>query len=382
MATARISYQTATLDSARECALLGAHQRTIARITGLAPTFISRFVFDKNNRAPRGRPRYEDDYIFRAPLRFRAEACAVALRYAELVGSGFAPARALITAYRHQAASSDALMMGFDEAFFLIARLHGLWSVSTRTLQLIQCERCGCWHIVAVGPYEMRGCRFCKLLAGARSGAGDGSGAGRLRSSPNRANRRGHVASEFANQIDALRFERWLQEIGAHKRVVSALMSTFPDAPASLQRIAPTELVRKYQALPLHHWSVKVPTLKRAGYSLIAKHFLDLLERGFVAEHAIVAAFDHTNRLCPARLSFDRCFEVVSLLAARWGVTERALSLRCCRRCGSLFLFSSKEVSGAHCPFCTLQRRPEHYFGPAANAATPDSVIFSGAIPS
>jgi len=36
-----------SLETARECALLGARKRTIAWITGLPPTFILRNVFDR-----------------------------------------------------------------------------------------------------------------------------------------------------------------------------------------------------------------------------------------------------------------------------------------------------------------------------------------------
>ncbi|MEO8249194.1 MAG: hypothetical protein ABI589_07480 [Burkholderiales bacterium] len=362
MATARIGYQIATLETARECALLGAHPRTIAMVTGLAPDFIRRSVFDATNRAPRGRPRYEDDYIFRAPLRFRAEACAVARHYAELIENGFSPARSLISAYSHQSSSSEPLMLAFDEAFHLIARLHGLWSTSTRTLQLVKCERCGSPQIAPAGPFRQHGCRFCKLLLGPRA-VEDSSSAGPSSGVPSRLNRMGRVASQFGNQIAALRFERKLVALGAHKRVVSALMSSYPETPPSLRRPAPSALVRLRQPLSLHRWSAVVAPLHRASYSLLAKHYRDQVDRGIVPEHAIVAAFLHTAELCPSPLNFNRCFEVASLFTARWGVAEQALTLRSCRKCASMFILSPLDRDGAHCPFCTLLRFPTRYFG-------------------
>lgn len=371
MATARIAYQIATLETARECALLGAHPRTIAMVTGLAPDFIRRSVFDQTNRAPRGRPRYEDDYIFRAPLRFRAEACAVARHFAELIENGFAPARSLISAYRHQTSSSEPLLITFDEAFYLIARLHGLWATSSRTLQLVRCERCGSPQIAPAGPFHQRGCRFCKLLLGLRP-ADDAKAGMASRASGTRPNRAGRVASQFGNQIDALRYERQLVALGAHKRVVSALMSSYPETPPSLRRPAPSELVRLRQPLSLHRWSAVVPPLQRASYSLVAKHYQDLTNRGVIAEHAVVAAFRHASELCPSPLNFNRCFEMVSLLAGRWGVAEPALTLRRCRKCAAIFILSPRDRDGAHCPFCTLLRFPARYFGadPAAVSST------------
>ena len=68
------------------------------------------------------------------------------------------------------------------------------------------------------------------------------------------------VSRSLPLQIEALRVEGALEQVGAHPRVRAAILSAFPEA----AHRTPTELVRIGRALPVQRWTVGVRTLPRA----------------------------------------------------------------------------------------------------------------------
>ena len=71
-----------------------------------------------------------------------------AAKYRLLTSEGVQPAQALITAFKHYLFVVRQPSISFDEAFFLVSNLDGIWAVAARNLELGQCLRCGCEHIL------------------------------------------------------------------------------------------------------------------------------------------------------------------------------------------------------------------------------------------
>jgi Flagellar transcriptional activator (FlhC) len=351
-----------SLETARECVRLGARQRTIAWLTGLPTSFIFHNVYDAEHLPPRGRPPYADDFIFRASLRVQAEVGVFAAKYRRLTAEGIPPAQALITAFRHCRAVIRRPSFSFDEAFFVVSNLDGIWAATSRTLDLGACRRCGCLHLLPHGAAPaVAGCPYCRPHRTERIPArphpshtapASGTDAETLT-----------VPAALEAQIRSLRTERMLGQLGAHPRVVATL--TGAPAPADRQsssrhRQGPTRVGR---AINLIRWGVAVKTVQRAQFSLVATAYTRLLAAAFEPADAVSAAFIHVSAMFPTvePLSFDRCFEVISMFDARWGATVPSFDLVACPKCHASFLASRTDRERPHCPFCALLRTPEKY---------------------
>lgn len=351
-----------SLETASLCVMLGACPRTIGWVTGLPNDFIRTKVYDAGHRAPRGRPPYTDDLVFKTTFKIQAEFGTFATKYRALTTAGFTPASSLIAAYQHYLSFTPVPSFSFDEAFFLVSNLDGIWACNTPTLQLEPCPRCTARRLVAHGGACTPVCAFCKEECGERGLRR--RVAGRV---PPDSGSIG-VSAGLPLQIEVLRMQRVLESAGAHSRVVAAILSRYPDP----GRRAPSRLVRIGKALPVSRWSSGVRTLLRAQFSIMASTFKRLVDCGIAPEQAITAAYRHVlaafHRAPP--LSFNRCFEVVCLSEGRWGVSEPTLQLTDCARCGSTYLESRADPAPQRCPFCVLLRHPEMY-PPRAHATTP-----------
>lgn len=351
-----------SLETARQCMQLGARQRTIAWMTGLPAGFIRRRLFDETHRARRGRPPYAEDFVFHAPLRVQAEISGFAFKYRQLTDGGLSPAHALIAAFRHHLTVIRTPSFCFDEAFFLVSNLDGIWAAAGRTVELLQCARCGCVHVVALGSAARGNCPFCKTYA---LGSADDS----RQVAPMTTLRCadpvccGAVPADLERRIRSLRFQRDLQRLGAHPRIAVAITSAAPeddDGHAS-RRLKSALCIGR--PLSLRRWGEAVPTLRRLEYAIVAVAYRRLLDAGFDADEAVRAAFVHASTVVPdsTALSFDRCFEVIALLDPLWGGRKCELELTPCPRCGAHHLVSRQDRSAANCPFCALIRRPRLY---------------------
>jgi Flagellar transcriptional activator (FlhC) len=350
-----------SLETANECVRLGARQRTIAWITGLPTSFIFRSVFDERHPAPRGRPPYAEDFIFRSSLKVQAEAGVFAAKYRLLVSEGIAPAQALITAFKHYQSVVPNGLVSFDEAFFLVSNIDGIWAASEPTIELGKCRRCGCKHVVPRGAAGAIGCPFCKGHHGEGGAAQSVRSSSHLTIASDRDDALDAAPATLELRIRALRLERSLGLLGAHPRVAAVMTAaakhrTEPEATAR----RPTRVGRP---LNLVRWGEAVKTLQRAQYSLVATVYRRLLSAGFAPEDAMPAAFVHVSSLFRAGgpLSFNRCFEFISLFDARWGVRDTNFELLACSKCHSQYVASRRDRASPHCPFCALTRTPEKY---------------------
>lgn len=352
-----------SLETARECVSLGARQRTIAWVTGLPAGFILDKVFDARHPAPRGRPPYSEKFLFGSPLRIQAEVSAFATKYRLLTSEGFVASRALVTAFKHYLSMAPGPSLSFDEAFFVVANLDGIWAVSAATLELGGCRRCGCLHVFPRGGALHDGCPFCKLPDGAVDSPL------LQRHAPPTARQasvqgdaiEGHSAA-LDQRIRAMRLERSLEALGAHERIVATIArhSPLPKGPAAAAHVAP---IRFGRPINLVRWGVANKTLQRVQYSLVATVYRRLRAADFAPEDALRAAFVHVSPLFRTgpSLSFDRCFEIIALFDALWGVNEAELDLLECTQCHSQYLASRRDRAPPHCPFCALSRRPARY---------------------
>lgn len=357
-----------SLETAHLCAVLGACPRTIGWVTGLPSHFILSKVFDESHRAPRGRPPYTEDLVFKTTFKIQAELGSFAVKYRELTAAGFTPAASLLTAYQHYLSFTPTPSFSFDEAFFLVSNLDGIWACKTPSLQLQPCPACQARRLVAFGGSYSPVCAFCKEEATERGVRRRVAGRIPPPSDPI------EVSRSLPLQIEALRVEGALEQVGAHPRVRAAILSAFPEA----AHRTPTELVRIGRALPVQRWTVGVRTLPRAQLSLVVATFRRLTAAEIPAEHALIAAYRHmVDAFQPSIApSFDRCFEAISLAEARWGVAAAVLAVNSCGKCGAAYLASTVDASPQRCPFCLLLRHPEVYLSTAVAhqppAAGPD----------
>jgi Flagellar transcriptional activator (FlhC) len=353
-----------SLETARECVRLGARQRTIAWLTGLPTSFIFHNVFDAEHLPPRGRPPYTEDFIYRASLRVQAEVGLFAAKYRRLTAEGITPAQALITAFRHCSSVIRRPSFSFDEAFFVVSSLDGIWAASTRTLELGACRRCGCLHLLPHGAAPAAaGCPYCRPHRADRAQAAPSLHPDPTAPVSGTDTEAVTVPAALEAQIRSLRTERSFEQLGAHPRVVATLIGA--TAPASRRsslrrREGPTHVGH---AVNLIRWGVAVKTVQRAQFSLVATAYTRLLAADFEPADGLRAAFIHVRGMFPTiqPLSFDRCFEVVSMFDARWGAAEPSFDLLSCRKCQSRFLASRTDRAPPHCPFCALLRTPEKY---------------------
>lgn len=156
------AYSLRALETARECVILGARPRTIAHLTGLTPGYILRAVYCERYPAPIGRPQYSEDFFFKTTRRLQAEACFLATHYRRLTREGFMQADALIAAFRHHRATQPDSTFGFDQAFFLISRLDGIWAATKSGLSFVECLNCRSPYLAPHGMAQRDSCPVCR----------------------------------------------------------------------------------------------------------------------------------------------------------------------------------------------------------------------------
>lgn len=354
------------LETARECAALGARMATIAYLTGLSPHYILHHVYSEARPAPRGRPRCFEEFYFRANARLQAEASLLAAHYRRLRGEGFVAAAALVCAFRHLRSTAPAGVLLFDEGFFLVSRLDGIWATRDRSLDLVQCAHCQRPHLVALGSTARDRCPFCRADWTRRAAPSRPmrAAAAPVRERPPDLPVDGEIARG--------RLVRLLQDLGAGPRVTAVLCGE----PRTARHRKPTTRRTVTEAglswpLRVERWSSVTPLAARVQYCVFAVGYRRLQRLGLPRPQAMGLAVarmrDACRALCPP-VSFDRCFEVAAQLEGAWGVEDPALALGACATCGSHFLVGRRERGTPGCPFCALVRR--HRALSRASAAT------------
>jgi hypothetical protein len=95
----------------------------------------------------------------------RAQFSVMASMFKRLIDSGIQPEHAITAAYRHVlAAFHHALPLSFNRCFEVVCLSEGRWGVPEPTLQLTNCERCGCAYLASRPDPAPQRCPFCVLL--------------------------------------------------------------------------------------------------------------------------------------------------------------------------------------------------------------------------
>ncbi|MDZ5455067.1 FlhC family transcriptional regulator [Azohydromonas lata] len=343
-----------TLETAKECLQLGARPRTTRWLTGLSNKAVLRLTAEANLEIPRGRPPYSEEFFHGAAPSVKAEICTFAGNYEFLVEQQVLPALALIGAYRHYCAGCLKPTFTFDQAFFVVSCLSGLWAAPRRSLFLRPCGGCASPHLVSNPDVPTAWCPFCEPHATKTLALPF--------LEPVVADRRNlsmqsGVASVLEQRIQAIRMQDELERLGASQRHVQILTGALADSDGACCD-ARTGLGKE---LPLERWSLQVKTLDRAVFAALACTYRRVSDGGCAVGQAFVAAFRHISSLpgpTPTRLRFDKAFNVIAALDGLWGA-QRRLELVECPSCQSRHLVSLLEPEPAHCPFCQVARRPE-----------------------
>lgn len=351
------------LETARQCAMLGARHRTISFITGLTPGYIARAVYCKQYPAPIGRPQYSEDFLFKTTRRLQAEASLLAAHYRRLTDDGFRPADALIIAYRQHHTTHPFSDLHFDQAFFMVSRLDGIWAANKSVLSFVECLNCHSAYLAAHGMAKRDNCPVCRTDWQApsrrRSAAKPLRGPTPPQPTPARAEQ--HEPWQLDLDIAHVRLLRRLEQLGAGHRV-RAVLAEEPWANlfrASRGRLTVT-CAHLTRPMPLAHWSAKTEVTQRVQYAVFAAHFRRLVQLDLTLVEAMCAAVEAMRKACrgyPKPVGFDRCFEVAALQDGLWGVPTRQFELVRCQQCDSHHLVSKLETRPMGCPFCMLVKR-------------------------
>ena len=322
----------------------GARTRTISILTGMPLGIVVRHVFGAGLSSAVGRPPYAEEFVFRATLAVQGEIGVFARAYRRLRAEGFPASRSLLAAYRQHANVFVPPALCFDEAFFLVSCLDGIWGARYQTLELHDCRTCGSPHVLPAGPGAGGQCALCKV-----------SSKPHLHAPARRPAAQPPVprdSVEIDRTIAVLRLQQAMEDHGADPRIINAV--------APLKRAPGDEPVRCGRPLKLARWSRSVSAVQRIMYTSHALAFRRLVAAGFSPAEALASAYGQMVRRFGKESvpSFDRCFESISLLEALWGVTVPRLGLTKCVACGSHHLVSLVEETSTGCPVCEVVRQP------------------------
>ena len=157
---------------ARDCAQLGARQRTIEILTGLPARHIAGVLQAQRCTPPRGRPPDTPEWYYGGTMLDRAEASIFAVLYRRLRVLDFDAPRALLGGYRrYRAVCWHAPRLSFDRAFDLARNVDGIWNAAEACFSLAHCPDCRSQYLSDMGvrAHTNHDCPFCKLVARYRS---------------------------------------------------------------------------------------------------------------------------------------------------------------------------------------------------------------------
>lgn len=346
------------LETAHRCGEMGASSTTIATITGLPRSYIRAKAYSRTHPAPKGRPRHCEEFFFRANTLAQAEASLFGAQYRRLCAdqAQLLPADAVVAAFERLRRILPTATLSFDEAFFLGAKLGGLWG-KRRTMDIRQCDRCGCEHLVTLGEHNAAraGCPVCRTdwalaFATARQC--------RARTAPAAVTQRDAAPAPIEADILLVKLRSILDELGASPKVAGVLAD---DPRAALFRPSRGRRTVTSAHLPkplcLDARSAQLSVGEQIQYSVFASGYRRTQRLGLTRPLALGHSTTRMREACRhlgRPVAFDRCFEVAALLDAVWGVEEAQLDLSTCSQCGAEFLRSRQEAGPAACPFCLV----------------------------
>lgn len=168
--TSSIDRRVRALSMARDCALLGARNRTIRFLSGLRDRELKQY--SDLTRAARGRAPDTRDWYHPASLRERVESSILMANFQYVRQLGFGAAESLVEAYRFYLRCLDGpARISFDRAFDLAGRTAGLWVARCPSFRVAPCPACQAHVLDTLGAMPSGGtCPFCKLAANLQRG--------------------------------------------------------------------------------------------------------------------------------------------------------------------------------------------------------------------
>lgn len=166
MPASHAQHHVVALQTAMECAALGARIRTIQMITGLSHNLLCDLCFHDRSTIPRGRPPATPEWYHTTNLLNRVEASIAASLYRRLRDLDFEPAPALLAGYKQYRSVRRLSQISFDRTFDIAAHLDGVWLLRSTSFCLARCPACASQYLTSVRlpPQSNHECPFCKLL--------------------------------------------------------------------------------------------------------------------------------------------------------------------------------------------------------------------------
>jgi flagellar transcriptional activator FlhC len=168
------------------------------------------------------------------------------------------------------------------------------------------------------------------------------------------------MAQGIDREIRALQLARSCAAFGARVRTISHVSGLLPRT--VLRLLFPDRnAIPRGRCPDSREWYHGANTLLRAEASIVVTLYRRLRSGGFCGGDALIGAYRHYLGVChpPARISFDRAFDLAAHTDGIWIARSPSFALLVCSQCRCEFLAPIGAVSGEHerCPFCGLLRR-------------------------
>jgi flagellar transcriptional activator FlhC len=168
------------------------------------------------------------------------------------------------------------------------------------------------------------------------------------------------MASGIDREIRALSLARACAAFGARVRTISHISGLLPRTVVRLLFPDPDAIPRG-RCPDSREWYHDANLLNRAEASIVMAQYRRLRAAGFGGGDALLGAYRHYLGVCqhPARISFDRAFDLAAHNDGLWIAPGPSFSLLLCAKCQCEFLAPVGAIASENerCPFCGLLRR-------------------------
>lgn len=167
------------------------------------------------------------------------------------------------------------------------------------------------------------------------------------------------LSPRATRHLDAIQRAMDCAELGARVRTIRCVTGL---APRMLQRLlfSDSNAIPRGRAPDSPEWYHSANLLYRTDASLFSAVYQRLRRSGFGPADALTGGYRHYRLLTPtpARISFDRAFDLASHIDGIWVARTASFEVISCAHCASEFLVSLGTVAtAASCPFCKLLHR-------------------------
>ena len=167
--------------------------------------------------------------------------------------------------------------------------------------------------------------------------------------------------TNFAERhIKALKLAKKCAEHGARLRTV-AYVTGLPHSQLNQLFFPDRQLAQRGRPPDSPEWYHGTNLLNRTEASIVTSIYRRIRELGFGPAEALVSGYQHYLGVCnnPARISFDRAFDLASHLDGLWIVLTPSFSLATCPVCKCQYVTAVGVLpaTNCECPFCKLVSR-------------------------